>query len=124
MVPHLVLSVKTQLHCTPSLVHTDRDNGGSESLSILAMLTAMLLKVLQLHTEAIRIHHWCFLSKMHLAQTPKKTTSIMEVAIAYTGIENVTLGLGYYFDNQSDTNNEIDVLNVHASTSLENCFSC
>jgi hypothetical protein len=46
----------------------------------------------------------------------------MEIAVAYTGIENVTLGLGYYFDNQSDTNNEIDVLNVHASTSLGKLF--
>lgn len=46
----------------------------------------------------------------------------LEVALAYTGIENVTLGLGYYFDNQSDTNNEIDVLNVHASTSLGKLF--
>ena len=47
----------------------------------------------------------------------------LEVALAYTGIENVTLGLGYYFDeSQSDTNNEIDVLNVHASTSLGKLF--
>jgi hypothetical protein len=46
----------------------------------------------------------------------------MEIAVAYTGIENVTLGLGYYFDNQSNTNNEIDVLNVHASTSLGKLF--
>jgi hypothetical protein len=46
----------------------------------------------------------------------------MEIAVAYTGIENVTLGLGYFFDNQSDTNNEIDVLNVHASTSLGKLF--
>jgi len=42
----------------------------------------------------------------------------LEVALAYTGIENVNLGLGYYFDNQSDTNDEIDVLNVHASALL------
>jgi len=46
----------------------------------------------------------------------------MEIAVAYTGIENVTLGLGYFFDNQSDTNKEIDVLNVHASTSLGKLF--
>ena len=46
----------------------------------------------------------------------------LEVALAYTGIENVNIGLGYYFDNQSDTNNEIDVLNVHASTSLGKLF--
>jgi hypothetical protein len=42
----------------------------------------------------------------------------LEVAIAYTGIENVSLGLGYYFDNQADTNDEIDILNVHASALL------
>jgi len=42
----------------------------------------------------------------------------LEVAIAYTGIENVNIGLGYFFDNQADTNDEIDVLNVHASALL------
>jgi len=46
----------------------------------------------------------------------------LEVALAYTGIENVNIGLGYYFDNQSDTNDEIDILNVHASTSLGKLF--
>jgi hypothetical protein len=42
----------------------------------------------------------------------------LEVAIAYTGIENVSIGLGYFFDNQADTDDEIDVLNVHASALL------
>lgn len=42
----------------------------------------------------------------------------LEVAIAYTGIENVSLGLGYFFDNQANTDDEIDVLNVHASALL------
>jgi hypothetical protein len=42
----------------------------------------------------------------------------LEVALAYTGIENVSIGLGYFFDNQADTDEEIDVLNVHASALL------
>jgi len=42
----------------------------------------------------------------------------LEVAVAYTGIENVNIGLGYFFDNKSDTNDEIDILNVHASALL------
>jgi hypothetical protein len=42
----------------------------------------------------------------------------LEVAIAYTGIENVNIGLGYFFDNKSNTNQEIDILNVHASALL------
>ena len=42
----------------------------------------------------------------------------LEVAVAYTGIENVNIGLGYYFDNQANTNEEIDILNVHASALL------
>jgi len=42
----------------------------------------------------------------------------LEVALAYTGIENVSVGLGYYFDNQANTNDEIDILNVHASALL------
>jgi hypothetical protein len=46
----------------------------------------------------------------------------LEIALTYTGIENVNIGLGYFFDNQSDTNNEVDVLNVHASTSLGKLF--
>jgi len=46
----------------------------------------------------------------------------LEVALAYTGIENVNLGLGYYFDNQADSGSEIDILNVHASTSFGKLF--
>ena len=42
----------------------------------------------------------------------------LEVAIAYTGIENVNFGLGYFFDNKADTDDEIDILNVHASAML------
>jgi hypothetical protein len=42
----------------------------------------------------------------------------LEVAIAYTGIENINIGLGYSFDNKANTNNEIDILNVHASALL------
>jgi len=42
----------------------------------------------------------------------------LEIALAYTGIENVNIGLGYFFDNQSDTEQEVDVLNVHASALL------
>jgi len=46
----------------------------------------------------------------------------LEVALAYTGIENVNIGLGYYFDNQADSSAEIDILNVHASTSFGKLF--
>jgi hypothetical protein len=40
----------------------------------------------------------------------------LEVSIIYTGIENLTLGGGYRFDNRGDSTNEVDVLNVHATT--------
>jgi hypothetical protein len=48
----------------------------------------------------------------------------VELSIGYTGIENTTLGLGYYFDNRQNPNNaaEQDILNVHASTSLGKLF--
>ena len=46
----------------------------------------------------------------------------MEVAVSYTGIDNVTLGLGYYFDNAAASGDEIDILNVHASTTLGKLF--
>jgi len=42
----------------------------------------------------------------------------VELSLSYTGIENLSLGGGYYFDNQdtSGTNEENDVLNFHVST--------
>ena len=46
----------------------------------------------------------------------------LELAIAYTGIENVSIGGGYYFDNQEDNANEEDILNVYVSTSMGKLF--
>jgi hypothetical protein len=40
----------------------------------------------------------------------------VELSLSYTGIENLTLGGGYYFDNQDTGNREDDVLNFHVST--------
>ena len=42
----------------------------------------------------------------------------LELSFSYTGIENVTIGGGYFFDNRSDSNNEVDALNLHASTNM------
>jgi hypothetical protein len=42
----------------------------------------------------------------------------LEVSLTYTGIENLVLGGGYHFDNQATNNTEVDVLNVHASTTM------
>jgi len=41
----------------------------------------------------------------------------LEFSVAYTGIENLTIGGGYRFDNQG-SDNEVDVLNVHVSTTM------
>lgn len=46
----------------------------------------------------------------------------LELAIAYTGIENVSIGGGYYFDNQEDNADEEDILNVYVSTSMGKLF--
>ena len=46
----------------------------------------------------------------------------LEISINYTGIENLNLGLGYYFDNESVSTSENDILNVHASTSFGKLF--
>jgi hypothetical protein len=46
----------------------------------------------------------------------------LELSFSYTGINNVTLGGGYFFDNQSDSEDETDVLNLHASTSFGKLF--
>jgi len=46
----------------------------------------------------------------------------LEVAITYTGIENVNLGVGYFFHNEELNEDEEDILNVHASTSLGKLF--
>jgi len=44
----------------------------------------------------------------------------LELALSYTGFENITIGGGYYFDNQDSNNNnaETDVLNFHVSTNV------
>jgi hypothetical protein len=46
----------------------------------------------------------------------------LELAIAYTGIENVSIGGGYYFDNQRLNADEEDILNVYVSTSMGKLF--
>lgn len=46
----------------------------------------------------------------------------LELAVAYTGIENVSIGAGYYFDNQEDNALEEDILNVYVSTSMGKLF--
>jgi hypothetical protein len=48
----------------------------------------------------------------------------LELALSYTGFENITIGGGYYFDNQDSNNNnaETDVLNIHVSTNVGKLF--
>ena len=38
-----------------------------------------------------------------------------EVALAFTGIENLNVGIGHFKDNQAVAANEVDVTNVHAT---------
>jgi len=38
-----------------------------------------------------------------------------EVALAFTGIENLNVGIGHFKDNQATAANEVDVTNVHAT---------
>jgi hypothetical protein len=38
-----------------------------------------------------------------------------EVALAYTGIENLNVGIGFFSDNQDTAASEIDVTNIHAT---------
>jgi len=46
----------------------------------------------------------------------------LELSVAYTGIENVTIGGGYYFDNKVNNADEEDILNVYVSTSMGKLF--
>ena len=46
----------------------------------------------------------------------------LELSIIYTGFDNLTLGLGYYFDNAEVSANENDVLNIHVSTTVGKLF--
>jgi predicted porin len=39
----------------------------------------------------------------------------LELAFTYTGFNNVVLGGGFFFDNQDDSADETDALNIHAS---------
>jgi hypothetical protein len=45
-----------------------------------------------------------------------------EIAVSYTGLENVTIGVGYRFDNEQNNAQENDVLNVHISTTFGKLF--
>jgi hypothetical protein len=38
-----------------------------------------------------------------------------EVALAFTGVENLNVGLGFFSDNQAVAANEVDVTNIHAT---------
>jgi len=38
-----------------------------------------------------------------------------EVALAYTGVENLNVGIGFFSDNQATAASEVDVTNVHAT---------
>ena len=46
----------------------------------------------------------------------------LELSFSYTGIENVVIGGGYFFDNEELNANEEDVLNIYASTSFGKLF--
>jgi hypothetical protein len=46
----------------------------------------------------------------------------LELAIAYTGFENVSIGGGYYFNNEEDNSDEEDILNVFVSTEFGKLF--
>lgn len=39
----------------------------------------------------------------------------LELSFSYTGFQGVTIGGGYFFDNQQDAEDEVNVLNLHAS---------
>jgi hypothetical protein len=38
-----------------------------------------------------------------------------EVALAYTGVENLNVGIGFFSDNQDTAASEVDVTNIHAT---------
>jgi hypothetical protein len=46
----------------------------------------------------------------------------LELAIAYTGFENVAIGGGYYFSNKENNTEEEDILNVFVSTEFGKLF--
>jgi len=46
----------------------------------------------------------------------------LELSVAYTGIENVSIGGGYYFNNRVLNTDEEDILNVYVSTSMGKLF--
>ena len=46
----------------------------------------------------------------------------LEVSFAYTGIDNFTIGGGYFWDNGQVAVNEIDELNLHISTTMGKIF--
>jgi len=47
--------------------------------------------------------------------TATKNDLDFEVALSYTGIENLNVGIGYRKNNESNSSNEVDAFNVHAT---------
>ena len=47
----------------------------------------------------------------------------LELSFAYTGIENVTIGGGYFFDNQANNVDEVDALNSMFLLQWASCSS-
>ena len=46
----------------------------------------------------------------------------LEISFAYTGIENFSIGGGYFWDNGQVAANEVDELNLHVSTTMGKIF--
>ena len=46
----------------------------------------------------------------------------LELSFAYTGIDNFSIGGGYFWDNQQVAANETDELNLHVSTTMGKIF--
>ena len=56
----------------------------------------------------------CIFRERHWTCNGEEDELNLELSFSYTGIENVTIGGGYFFDNQGDSADESDALNIHA----------
>ena len=108
-VPPLASSVKTQPVFTPSRAYAGAfnfgnvDNNAVEGLTVSYAADAWSLGV-SIENAAGSIR-----------SGGSKDDLNYEVALSYTGIENLTVGIGHFKDNQAVAANEVDATNINAT---------
>ena len=108
MVPHSVSSVKTQ----PGLYTVTRAYGGSAfnlgNVDAGANEGVTISYAAETWSIGVSIENG-------IGADLSQDDANFEVALAFTGVENLNVGVGFFSDNRAVAANEVDVTNVHAT---------